>query len=426
MILISKTYWGGAPFNFRRKPKSASVESLVLRTDDFRELRALYWTPQATPRPKVAVVCMHPRVDFTHHYSFPRLLEAGIGCLGANTRNPNNDVSTVHEDIILDVAACVNFLRTRREVETIILLGNSGGGSLSAFYQAQANLAAGDRITHTPGGAPTKLAVAKMPPADGVVLVAAHRGQGAVLTECIDPSVIDEHNPHATDPAVDMYNPDNGFREPPTWCEYDTGFVTKFRAAQEDRVARLDKMAHGLIAGAGDAEDESRAEEFSGLSLYDQQQVLKQSVFEPIMVVYRTMANLHYVDNHLDPSARDYGSLLSERPDLMNMKLLGFGRMCTPHAWLSTWSGLSSNADVVANLAGIHQPVMIAQAGCDREIYPDTDAKPIFDAVVAEDKTFMTFDKARHYFEPAFGQKDAPDVEALMDAVIPWIQERFS
>ena len=38
MILVSRTYWAGMPFWFRRKPEDAAVESLVLRTDDFRQL----------------------------------------------------------------------------------------------------------------------------------------------------------------------------------------------------------------------------------------------------------------------------------------------------------------------------------------------------------------------------------------------------
>ncbi len=72
---------------------------------------------------------MHPRVDFTRHYTFPRLLAAGVGCLGATTRSPNNDTDLEHETILLDVAACVRWLRVERGVESVILLGNSGGGS---------------------------------------------------------------------------------------------------------------------------------------------------------------------------------------------------------------------------------------------------------------------------------------------------------
>jgi acetyl esterase/lipase len=406
MILISKTYWGGAPFQFRRAPNGAHLESLVIRADDFRQSRALYWTPGGNPRPKVAAICMHPRVDFTHHYSIPRLVAAGIGVLGANTRHPNNDIDTVHEDIVLDLAACVKFLKQRRGVDRVILFGNSGGGALAALFQAQARLAPGERIAATPGGEPTKLGMAEMIPADGLVLVACHRGQGKVLEQCIDPAVVDEADPLATDASLDMYDPANGFRPPPEWTTYSDEFVAGYRAAQLDRVRRLDDRAREHIAaqhGGGSREE----------------------ALERVMVVYRTMANLNYVDRHLDPSGRDYGSLLSERPDLMNLQLLGFSRVVTPRAWLSTWSGISSNADLVSNLAGITEPIFVAHAGRDREIYPATDAAPIAAAVVSKDKTIREFSGARHYFEPDFGSTDTAHVDALMDAVVPWIQERF-
>jgi esterase/lipase len=110
----------------------------------------------------------------------------------------------------------------------------------------------------------------------------------------------------------------------------------------------------------------------------------------------------------------------------MNMALMGFGRICTPRAWLSTWSGLSSNADLMQTLPEIEQPTLVVNAGRDREIYPESDAKPIFAAVGASDRTFHSFPDARHYFEPEFGAQDAPDVEALMDLVLNWIQERFA
>ena len=61
----------------------------------------------------------------------------------------------------------------------------------------------------------------------------------------------------------------------------------------------------------------------------------------------------------------------------------------------------------------------------DREIYPETDAGPIFSRVAASDRSFRSFPNARHYFEPELGERDAPDVEALMDTVVPWILDRF-
>ena len=106
------------------------------------------------------------------------------------------------------------------------------------------------------------------------------------------------------------------------------------------------------------------------------------------MVVYRTMANPACVDASLDPSPRDYGSLLSERPDLMNYAALGLARTVTPRAWLSTWSGLSSNADLVANVARITEPTLIVHAERDREIRP-TDATLVLEACASRDKRLV-------------------------------------
>lgn len=101
-----------------------------------------------------------------------------------------------------------------------------------------------------------------------------------------------------------------------------------------------------------------------------------------------------------------------------------FGRLCSPHAWLSTWPGLSSNANLLKTLPGVHVPNLVVSAGCDRGIYPESDAESIFIAVGAQDRTFIEFPEARHYFEPEFGANEAPDVKLLMDRLIPWIEDR--
>lgn len=404
-MLISKTYWGGMPFWFRHAPDHAHVESLVLRAHDLRQLRALYWTSTARPAPKVGVVIMHPRVDFTQHYAIPRLVAAGFGVLAAQTRHAGNDTMAEHEEMVLDVGACVRHLRDKRGVERVVLFGNCGGASLSAYYQAQAETAPADRIKQSPGGAPTWFDGATLPPADAIIYTAPHRGQGNVMLAAIDPSVTDERDPMSCDPALDMYAPDNGFAPPPAPSRFSAEFLARYRAAQRARVARLDAYAHEQLALARTATDPRR------------------KAHEPVMVVYRTMANPAFVDPSIDPSDRDYGSLLSERPDLMNYAALGLARTCTPRAWLSTWSGLSSNADLVANVARIRVPTLLVHAGRDREIFP-SDIAAIAGAMAAPDRRVETIAGARHYFEPELGGKTAPDVDRCMDLVVPWIEER--
>src|SRR5215213_3985234 len=100
--------------------------------------RALYWQSRKASRPKVGVVLMHPRVDFTHHYAIPRLVAAGHAVLAANTRLAGNDAMGEHEEMVLDLGACVRHLVEKRGVEKVVLFANCGGASLGAFYQAEA------------------------------------------------------------------------------------------------------------------------------------------------------------------------------------------------------------------------------------------------------------------------------------------------
>jgi dienelactone hydrolase len=424
MMLVSSTYWAGMPFWFRRAPEHARVESLVVRAHDLRQSRALYWTNAQRPAPTVGVVVMHPRVDFTQHYAIPRLLDAGFGVLAAQTRHAGNDTMAEHEEMVLDLAACVRHLLDKRGVAKVVLLGNCGGGSLAAFYQAQASLPPAQRLARSPGGAPTHFEGAAMTPAHGVVLVAPHRGQGKVLEAALDPSVVDERDPLGVDPELDMYDPRNGFREPPAWSEYGDAFLARYRDAQHARVARIDSIAREHIARHAEATAASTASDFDARPIDERRATMRRRAFEPIMVVSRTMANPAFVDRRIDPSPRDYGSLLSERPDLMNYAALGLARTCTPRAWLSTWSGVSSNADLVANVARFTEPTLLVHAARDREIFP-ADIAAIGAAIAATDKRTVTIEGARHYFEPEPGGRDGR-VDALMDVVVPWIEERLA
>jgi alpha/beta superfamily hydrolase len=429
VILVAKTYWSGMPFWFRRPPEDARTTSLALRTDDQRQIRANYWAPRVGA-PRTGVVVIHPRVDFTHHYTVPRLVAAGFGVLAANSRHGNDDTRCEHEELVLDVAACVKWLRTKAGVARVVLLGNCGGGSLVAYFQAQAKLAASDRLARSPGGTPTRFASAEMAPADGLMLVAAHRGQGHVLLRSIDAAVVDEGDAFATDPALDVYDVRNGFREPPAPSRFASDFVARVRDAQRARVHRIDDRARALLAEHAAAVDESERTGFDARPFEQRHAVLRRRAYEPIMIVHRTMANPAFVDPSVDAdsggSVREYGSLLSDRPDLMNLASMGFARTCTPRAWLSTWSGLSSHADLVENLRRVDEPTLVVHAACDREVYFDRDVRPAFEASAATDKHLARIEGARHYFEPDFGEARTPDVDRLMDVVVPWMQERFA
>jgi pimeloyl-ACP methyl ester carboxylesterase len=243
------------------------------------------------------------------------------------------------------------------------------------------------------------------------------------MNEVIDPAVIDEHRPFVTDPGLDMYDPRNGFQEPPHWTRYEPAFVERYRRAQLERVHRLDTLARELLADANDASGMIDAPGFAGMPATARRRILERASFEPLMVIYRTQANLHYVDCSLDPSPRPYGSLLSPRPDLMNFQRLGFGRVVTPRGWLSTWSGLSSNANVLRTAPAIAEPTLVIQAGRDLDVYPDTHGRKIYESLGAVDRTYWDIPDALHYFEA--DDTGVSSLDAVMARTVGWLQERF-
>jgi alpha-beta hydrolase superfamily lysophospholipase len=426
MRLVSKTYWSGSWIRFREPVDDvAQCEQVVAYANDGGQSRGLYWTPKHNPRPKVVVVASHPRVDFTRHYLFPQLLRAGYACLGASVRTTGNDLTCVHEQIILDIAAQVQWLKEHRGVEKVVWLGNSGGGSLGGFYQAQAQLPPAERLALTPAGRPTALRTALMPTFDAMIVLAAHPGQGVILNETIDPAVIDENDPLLTDPSLDMYDPANGFRPAPEWSRYSVEFQQRYRAAQLARVARIDARARAMIAEQVTAEASAAEPGFQSLAYGQQRAILQRAAFQPVMLIYRTMANLHYTDNSIDPSNRGYGSLISDRPDLMNFQQFGFARVLTPEAWLSTWSGFSSNANLFKTAPTITIPMIFVHAGRDLDCYMNTHSRPIFEAFGSADKTFADFPDALHYFEPDEGEHENAGALAQAARVVPWLKERM-
>ena len=224
------------PIDFGDIDPSVRQKVVQLYAADGGKARAiLYRPPQGNPR-TVVVMC-HPRADFAQHYTIPHWVEAGIAACALNTRYLNNDAMMLHENLLLDIAAALRFLREEESFAHIVTLGNSGGGSLFAYYDAQARAPSDARVTSPPGGGPPDLNRFALPAADGLILLAAHPGQGMVLMGSIDPAVADEHDPFASDPELDMYDERNGYRTPPEHSRYTLQWLERYRAAQRARVA---------------------------------------------------------------------------------------------------------------------------------------------------------------------------------------------
>ena len=360
-----------------------------------------------------AIAIMHPRQQLAHHPMVPHFLRLGLSVWTQDTRSPNNDISLVHEQALLDAAAGQVFLR-EAGFGPVLVFGHSGGGALYAFYLEQAQLPSERRLTVTPAGRPVPLATAQLPVPDGAVFLAPHPGQGAVLLRCIDPSVADESDPMSVDPRLDMFDPANGFAAPGTPSSYAPDFVAEYRAAQYRRMARIDELARELAAGTQAAREQATA---SG-----DPRDRRRALAPRIITTYRTDADPRYTDLSLEQNDRAYGSLFGKRPDLTNYGLVGFGRLTTPDSWLSTWSALSSNAMFTRCAAGIDVPVIYVEFSGDQAAYP-ADADRMYGALATADKQRARV-RGQHFGQP-LAPGEPTGYAAATAEIGPWLSQRF-
>ena len=366
-------------------------ESIRLVSPDGALVRGVLWTPPNGKKWKTAVILSHPRGDFSVHYAAPLLAAAGYAVLGFGTRYMNNDTDCLHEACTIDVETVYNEMK-RRGAEAVVLLGNSGGGSLMALAHAERGIG------------------------DGWVGMAAHPGEGVFMLQVIDPSVADESDPFSTVPELDMYNPDNGWRPWPEPCVYDKEWLKRYRAAQVERVARIDAIAKASIAESIDAGSRLRGVD-NQTQTVQWRELRRRTVFTKYMVIYRTLADPAYLDLSIDPDERPMGSLFAfPDPFDANYGRGGLGRSMTARGWLSTWSGLSSHAKLADTMPKVKVPTLLIHPTADTEIRI-WQAKEIVDNSGAADKTYIEMKGAPHYLE---GHRR----EALAH-VAEWLAKRF-
>ena len=331
-------------------------------------------------RPAVGFIATHYNVDFSEHYLAEYLATRGYGFLGWNTRYRGNEPYVLIDNALIDIGVGVRWLREVAGVETVVLLGNSGGGSLMAAYQSQAT----EPSVQPAPGLKLNDAVLDLLPADLYVAVNAHPGRPDVLTGWMDPSVVDEADPTSVDPDLDLFAEG---RDAP----YDPTFLEHYRAAQAARNRRISAWAHDELA-----------------------RIKGHGHSDRIFSIHRVYADPRFIDLTLDPSDRKPGCYAGD-PRRANSGPLGLGRSSTLRSWLSMWSLDDAQCNGAQHLPRVTVPSLVVQSLADRGVYP-SDARAICDALGATDKRIELL-PGEHYFEDG-GRDDAADL------IVGWLQDR--
>ncbi len=341
--------------------------------------QGIYHRP-AGARPPAAFIATHYNVDFSEHYLASYLAERGFGFLGWNTRFRGNEAHFLLDHALAEIGVGVRWLREQARAERIVLLGNSGGGSLMAAYQSQA---VEPNVRPVAGMRPVP-AIEDLPPADAFIALAAHSGRPEVLTAWLDPSVTDEADPLSADPALDPYNPENG---PP----YSEAFQLRYRAAQRDRNERITSWVF------------SQLDSLQGTRARDR-----------LFTVPRSWADLRMIDPSIEPSDRRPNWCYLGDPMKANYGVFGVGTVSTLRSWLSMWSLRTSQCIAAPHLDRITLPSLVVHATADACVY-DSDARALYHAIAAPDKT-LEFITGDHYLQEPGGAR-----EQAADLIAAWV-----
>ena len=204
--------------------------------------KALLYRPDNNPSPKVGVLTVHRTGNKFTALECTELSRRGFAVLCLNTRFENNEALVDFEKIPLDIKAGMEYLK-KQGVEKILLLGHSGGGATTTFYQAVAEAGpsfcqGANKLTQCDNS------LAGLPRADGILLMDAHPSNASNGLRAINPAVFNEERPDLVDPALDPFNPANGYN-PEGQSHYPPEFVKRYSEAQSKRMSRwIDRAVH--------------------------------------------------------------------------------------------------------------------------------------------------------------------------------------
>jgi pimeloyl-ACP methyl ester carboxylesterase len=316
-------------------------------------------------------------------------------------------------------------------VENIVLIGHSGGGALSAYYQAQAETPPAQRIRQTPAGDPFDLGKFDLPKADGLILLNAAEGEGLHIAHRLDPSLTDESDPFSYDPSLDMYNPANGFRVPPEPSHYTKEFLERYRKAQQERARRLVEMARANIREQEFYQDLLKSPFYQHMTPAGQLQIQRRAMFEKPLTVYRTYAEPGYYDLSIDPNDRTLGHYTAprvngqKRSDLFNWSSDDRMTAMSPRSFLSTES-IVAQAGLWSNLKQISLPVLVVNSTADSGIWP-SEGQSAFDATASKDKEKAVITGGEHSLQPDGPKAGAGDQRRQFTRmVVEWARKRWS
>jgi hypothetical protein len=398
-------------------------------------VKAALYAPGEDVSPHVGVLLMHRTSNFLSHVGARELQRRGFMVLAMNPRSDNNEALVDFERNALDMKAGVEFLRSQPGITKVLLLGHSGGGPASSFYEAVAENGVAycqdpRRLVKCPD------ALAGMPRVDGIILADAHPGIAVNAVRSINPAVRNEDRPDlGYDRTLDPFRVANGYN-PNGTSTYSESFKRRYFQAQSRRmdelIAKAQHRVHEVESGGSFLTDDEPFTVYKG----DAARLLQLDL------------SIHHSTSEPEKLLRNDGSISTEivesvRPAQPGLRednaTLGAGTMMlTARSFLSgravrstnSMDGLdycSTNNSTRCGLEHISVPLLVTAMGGH---YFIRDSEEYYKSARSQDKNFVVIEGATHGLGECTACETTPGQYAnatrnLFDYLAAWINARY-
>lgn len=397
-------------------------------------VKGAFYKPDSGPAPHVGILIVHRTSNVLAQLATTELAGRGYLVLGLNTRFDNNEAAVNWDELALDVKSGVEFLRQQPGITKVLLLGGSGGGPTTTFYQAVAENGPG----YCQGSnklMPCGNELANLPPADGIILRDAHPGISVNTLRQLNPAVMDEADPRQINPDLDPFNAANGFR-PDQPSVYSEEFKQKYFKAQSARMNRLIGIAQQRLSQMQARTDLYPDNDVfvvvrgGGPRLMQLDPSIHHSTLKPHKLVKNDGTVVTQIVESVRPvpnNAAAFNASFESGTLLLTLRSFLSANAIRSTDSMDGIDSCSSNNSTPCALRRISVPILItAMQGHyfirDNEIH--------YDAAASKDKDYVVIEGATHGITPCTACENTPgqygnSVKNFFDYAQSWIDARF-
>ncbi len=399
------------------------------------DTEALLYEPDTLgPKASIALVFSHPNRDNFNAPLGREMAARGYRVLMVNFRGEDDWGRGMAESYLPPISEGITYLRELPGVETVVLVGHSGGGHVASLYQNVAENGPGacsgpEKIFPCPTDD-----IGELAPADGFVLLDSTLGAFHNLS-VVDPAQRDDGT---RDPALDMFAPENGYNLETGRATYSPEFLDRFFAAQAARsdaiVAAAQERLALIEAGEGDfANDEpflvlGVGPGANGARAYSPDLSLVAHSKEPHLLLKADGTDAMVVIESVRPRMGQNVIGRFDELDLVNYvttvrRFMGDSAIRVTDEYAITADDIvgvewdSAFESTPSNVEGVTVPALVMNMSCHYLIVP---GEIIFNHLASTDKSYAAVEGAAHGFGPCREQY-GDTRKRLFDYVDSWL-----